>query len=111
MGMGAAALPALLTWRIVPGRHNDCSRVILINLWEQSSCPGSELELVSVDGPVRGQARRSGWAAWQSSGWAHGASKAPRPGEGAWAQAGTRIWLLGSVVHLTESLRCLNFCS
>lgn len=103
MGTDTAALPALPTWRIVPGRHNDCSRVILINLGQQSSCLGSELELVSVDGPVRGCARRSGWA--------HGALRALRPGEGPWAQVGTRTWLWGSLVHQTESLGCLNFCS
>lgn len=43
--------------------------------------------------------------------WAHGALRTPRPGEEAWDQVGTRTWLLGSQVRLSESLGCLIFCS
>lgn len=104
-----------LSWperRIVPGRHNDCSRVILINLGEWSSCPGSELELVSVDVPARGQARRSGWAVWQSPIWHTALRGHPDLGKGHGLRGGgTRTRLLGSLVHLTVLLGCLNFCS
>lgn len=42
-----------LEWGIVPGRCNECSWVILINLSEWSSHPESPSELVSIDGPVQ----------------------------------------------------------